>query len=177
MKIAVASNGDQIAGHFGHCETFRFYDTLDQTVTGETALPNPGHKPGFLPNFLADHGAQVIIAGGMGAGAAEIFGKRSVEVITGASGDARAAVIAYLKGELHSAGVICQEHAHSHEHHHEHGHEHGPEHGDEHGPEHGDEHGHEHGPEHGREHGHEHGPEHGREHNHEHGHGHGKDQD
>lgn len=55
----------------------------------EKSVPNPGHRPGFLPNFLADNGAEVIIAGGMGGGAVDIFNERNVEVIVGAQGDAK----------------------------------------------------------------------------------------
>ena len=113
MKIAVAAMGKTVAGHFGHCENFILFDAENGAIIAEESIPNPGHRPGFLPNFLADRGAQVIIAGGMGGGAVEIFNERGVEVIVGAQGDARAAVEAYLKGELQSTGSICHEHQHA----------------------------------------------------------------
>ena len=115
MKIAVAAMGKNVAGHFGHCENFIFFDTADGGITGVNSVPNPGHRPGFLPNFLADNGAQVIISGGMGGGAVDIFNERGVEVVLGAQGDAKTAVESYLRGELHSTGSICHEHAHEHE--------------------------------------------------------------
>lgn len=110
MKIAVAAMGSEVAQHFGHCETFLFFDAADGKITAESSVPNPGHRPGFLPNFLADNGAQVILAGGMGGGAVDIFNERGVEVITGAQGDARSAVEAYLRGELVSTGSVCHHH-------------------------------------------------------------------
>lgn len=113
MKIAVASMGTEVGGHFGHCEAFRIYDTNQNTIQQETVIANPGHKPGFLPNFLGDMGVNVIIAGGMGGGAIEIFNERNIEVIVGAEGDAKAAVENYLKGELHSTGSVCHEHQHA----------------------------------------------------------------
>ena len=115
MKISVACMGTQVAGHFGHCENFRLYDTADQAITSEISVANPGHRPGFLPNFLGDMGANVIIAGGMGGGAVEIFNERNIEVVVGASGDARMAVESYLRGDLHSTGSVCHEHAHADE--------------------------------------------------------------
>lgn len=115
MKIAVAATGSEVAGHFGHCENFIFFDTADGRITEVNSLPNPGHRPGFLPNFLADNGAQVIIAGGMGGGAVDIFNERNVEVIVGAQGDARTAAEAYLRGELISTGSVCHEHEHENE--------------------------------------------------------------
>ena len=75
-------------------------------------VANPGHRPGFLPNFLADRGVNVIISGGMGGGAVEIFNERNVEVVVGAKGDAKAAVEAYLQGSLKSTGSVCHEHQH-----------------------------------------------------------------
>lgn len=115
MKIAVAAMGNQVAGHFGHCENFIFFDTADGKITEVTSVPNPGHRPGFLPNFLADNGAKVIISGGMGGGAVDIFNERDVEVILGVMGDAQAAVEQYLRGELVSTGSICHNHEHAHE--------------------------------------------------------------
>ena len=115
MKIAVAAMGSTVSGHFGHCENFNIYEAEDGRVVSSESVPNPGHRPGFLPNFLADRGVQVIIAGGMGGGAVDIFNERGVEVIVGATGDAAAAVEAYLKGELKSPGSICHQHEHAHE--------------------------------------------------------------
>lgn len=115
MKIAVSCNGNEIWAHFGHCENFMIYDAENGKVVNEESVPNPGHRPGFLPNFLADRGVEVIISGGMSGGAVDIFNERNVEVVLGAQGDARTAVEAYLRGELESTGSICHEHEHAHE--------------------------------------------------------------
>lgn len=115
MRIAVAAEGNSVAGHFGHCEQFLFFDTENGNITAKEAVPNPGHRPGFLPNYLADNGAKVIIAGGMGGGAVDIFNERDVEVIIGVRGDADDNVKAYLRGELESTGSICHEHQHADE--------------------------------------------------------------
>lgn len=115
MKITVAAMGNTVAQHFGHCENFIFFDTENGVIMEEKSVPNPGHRPGFLPNFLADNGAEVIIAGGMGGGAVDIFNERNVEVIVGAEGNARECVEAYLKGELISTGSVCHQHEHADE--------------------------------------------------------------
>ena len=57
-------------------------------------------------------GVNVIISGGMGGGAIDIFNEKNIEVIVGASGDAKAAVEAYLNGSLESTGSVCHEHQH-----------------------------------------------------------------
>lgn len=114
LKIAVASEGNEVTAHFGHCESFILFTVEEGKIVAEESLPNPGHRPGFLPNYLADNGANVIISGGMGGGAIEIFNSRNVEVVTGATGNAKKAAESYLKGELISTGSVCHEHAHAH---------------------------------------------------------------
>jgi len=111
MKIAVPSSGKRICEHFGHCENFNIFEARDGRIVSEASVPNPGHRPGFLPNFLADMGVTVIVAGGMGGGAVTIFEERGVQVVAGASGDARNAVERFLLGELKSTGAVCQGHA------------------------------------------------------------------
>lgn len=112
LRIAVAGEGENVTQHFGHCENFLVFDAEDGKIVKEEALPNPGHKPGFLPNYLADRGVNVIISGGMGGGAVDIFNERNVEVIVGASGNAKLAVESYLRGELKTTGSVCHEHMH-----------------------------------------------------------------
>lgn len=112
MKIAVASMAHEVAGHFGHCESFIVFDTEEGRIVREETIANPGHRPGFLPNFLGDMGVEVIISGGMGGGAVEIFNSRNIEVVLGATGDSRVAVERYLAGCLESSGSICHEHEH-----------------------------------------------------------------
>ncbi|WP_213818501.1 NifB/NifX family molybdenum-iron cluster-binding protein [Garciella nitratireducens] len=112
LKIAVASENGMVTEHFGHCESFMIFDTENNQIVKSETVANPGHRPGFLPNFLADRGVNVIISGGMGGGAVEIFNERNVEVVVGAKGDAKAAVKAYLQGSLKSTGSVCHEHQH-----------------------------------------------------------------
>ncbi len=111
-KIAVACEQTMVTEHFGHCENFMMFDTENGTIVKSESLPNPGHKPGFLPNYLGERGANVIISGGMGGGAVQIFNQRGIEVVTGARGSAEDAVKRYLAGELVSSGSVCHEHQH-----------------------------------------------------------------
>lgn len=110
MKIAVASDNGLATEHFGHCKEFMIFDMEKNHIVKSETISNPGHKPGFLPNFLADLGVNVIISGGMGGGAVDIFNERNVEVVVGVSEDAKTAVESYLKGSLKSTGSVCHEH-------------------------------------------------------------------
>lgn len=112
MKIAIASEGKNVSGHFGHCEGFTMYDVQDNKVVSKEVIQNPGHKPGFLPVFLKDKGTNLIIAGGMGKAAQDLFIENGIDVIVGAQGLADDAIDNYLSGNLVSSGSICTEHQH-----------------------------------------------------------------
>lgn len=115
MKIAIACDGNQVSGHFGHCEAFSLYTIESGNVTEQIRLQNPGHKPGFLPVFLAENGANVVISGGMGATAIELFNGKNIDVITGATGEIDAVAKSYIDGKLVSTGSVCTEHKHQDE--------------------------------------------------------------
>jgi Uncharacterized conserved protein len=77
--------------------------------------PTPVTNPDFLPNFLHEKGITAIISGGMGGGAIDIFNEKQIAVVTGASGDASEAALAYAQGKLTSTGSVCNQHAHHEE--------------------------------------------------------------
>ncbi|MCY6484203.1 NifB/NifX family molybdenum-iron cluster-binding protein [Clostridium aestuarii] len=112
MKIAVAVDGNMVSGHFGHCEGFRMYNVEGKKVLGSEMIANPGHRPGYLPVFLKENDANVIIAGGMGATAQDLFNENGIEVVVGAVGEAEKSVEAFLAGTLKSTGSVCTEHEH-----------------------------------------------------------------
>lgn len=113
-KIAVSYDNGQIFQHFGKTETFRVYETDDGQVTGSALLASGETGHGALAGLLAENGVDVLICGGIGGGAMAALEEQGIEVCAGASGDADAAVEAYLKGELASAGVNCSHHGEGH---------------------------------------------------------------
>ena len=112
MKIAVACEGKAVTQHFGYCEKFTVFNIDNNEIVKVEDINNPGHKPGFLPNYLHEFGIDVIISGGMGASAIELFNNNGIKVITGASGNAEAVVKDYLGGRLFSTNSPCLEHKH-----------------------------------------------------------------
>jgi predicted Fe-Mo cluster-binding NifX family protein len=110
MKIAVASEKEMVTSHFGHCENFNIFSVEKGVITEKVSIPNPGHKPGFLPKFLNEKGVKVIISGGMGGAAVQIFNDNNIEVVIGTKGSAQEAVEKFNKGELKSTGSICHVH-------------------------------------------------------------------
>lgn len=113
MKIAVASDNNMVSAHFGHCEGFTIFETENNKIGEKQFLKNPGHKPGFLPKYLAEQKVDVIIAGGMGETAQTLFNENGIEVVVGANGSTENVTKGFLSGELKSTGSICKEHEHS----------------------------------------------------------------
>ncbi|MCR2043301.1 NifB/NifX family molybdenum-iron cluster-binding protein [Anaerosalibacter massiliensis] len=112
MKIAVATEGNAVSGHFGFCEGFTIYEVNDKKIVDKSLITNPGHKPGFLPKFLREQDVNVVVSGGMGARAQELFNENNIEVVVGAEGPCNDVVDKYIKGELKSTGSVCTEHEH-----------------------------------------------------------------
>ncbi len=112
MKIAVASDKGNVSAHFGFCEGFAVYDVADGKIAHREFVKNPGHKPGFLPVFLHEMGVNVIVSGGMGGGAVDIFNEKGIEVVLGVSGTADGIVNEYIKGKLEATGTACVDHKH-----------------------------------------------------------------
>jgi len=110
MKFAIPTHGGKLCLHFGHCEVFTFIEVDEETKTiknREEIVP-PTHEPGILPPWAAKNGATVIIAGGMGMRAQQLFADQGIQVIVGADeGDPEKLVLAYLNGKLKTGVNAC----------------------------------------------------------------------
>ena len=83
MKIAIPMAGGRLCMHFGHCEQFALVDVdeIGGKLTNTTLVTPPPHEPGLLPRWLHEQGATVIIAGGMGQRAQQLFSQSGVKVV------------------------------------------------------------------------------------------------
>ena len=98
---------ETVSAHFGHCRYFAVYSISEGKIMETEYLDAPAHAPGVLPKFLADNKVTVIIAGGMGAMAKDLFAQNGIEVIMGADGRLEDNLKTYLEGELYSKGSVC----------------------------------------------------------------------
>lgn len=111
-KVVIAKNGNQVAAHFGHCEGFEMFHIENGIVVERNFIESPGHRPGFLPVFLNEKGANVIIAGGMGETAQMLFAENNIEVVVGTNGELEDVIAGYIEGSIVSSGAVCKEHEH-----------------------------------------------------------------
>ncbi len=110
MRIAIPLASGRLAQHFGHCERFAMVDVDDATgmITARQDVAAPAHQPGLLPAWLAERGAAVVIAGGMGRRAQELFAGHGVRVVVGAPVETpEELAAAFLAGTLANGVNAC----------------------------------------------------------------------
>jgi len=108
IKFAIPVAGGKLCAHFGHCDKFALIETENGKIKGQEMHTPPPHEPGVLPKWLHDQGADVIIAGGMGANAQQIFNENGIKVITGASGNTPESLVnQYLSESLLTGPNVC----------------------------------------------------------------------
>lgn len=106
--FAVPTNAGELTQHFGHCEKFAIVEVEDNKVTQSSFLEPPVHQPGVYPRFLADNGISVVIAGGMGQKAQDLFREAGVQVCVGVPADTPEKLVEqYLAGQLATGTNLC----------------------------------------------------------------------
>jgi len=110
MRIAIPVSEGQLDPHFGHCQYFALVDVepADKVITATTMVEAPPHEPGALPAWLAEKGANLVLAGGLGTRAIQLLKAKGIEVIVGAPHlDPQSLVRAYLAGEIGEGANAC----------------------------------------------------------------------
>lgn len=121
-RIAVSAEDNQgldsvVSPHFGRCPYFIMVDMDGAQVRAVSAVENPfygNHQPGQVPAFIHSQGADVMLAGGMGARAIQFFNDYGIDVATGAAGTVRMALDRYLNGQLFEAVACASSEEHQH---------------------------------------------------------------
>ena len=100
MKIAVTYENGMIFGHFGHTRQFKIYQTEGDKIISAEVCDTDGQGHGALAGFLAQHGVDTLICGGIGGGAQAALAENGIKLYGGVAGFADAAVEALLGGKL-----------------------------------------------------------------------------
>jgi predicted Fe-Mo cluster-binding NifX family protein len=128
MKIGVPSMGDRGLGetvgqHFGMVP---FYTIVDTETDQVQVIPNTSTHmggQGYPPELLHASGVDVLVCGGLGQRAVQMFEERGIRVFVQASGTVEDAIALYQAGKLAEASDenVCREHGHGEGHDHEKG--------------------------------------------------------
>jgi len=107
-KFAIPTVNNLLTPHFGHCEKFAIVETENNSVVSVNYIRPPVHQPGTYPRFLASKGINIIISGGMGIKAQDLFAQNNIEICIGVpSGSPHELVEQYLRDELQTGQNLC----------------------------------------------------------------------
>jgi ATP-binding protein involved in chromosome partitioning len=110
MRIAMPVMDGKVCEHFGHAPQFAIFtvDPEQKRIEMEQVLDAPPHEPGVLPAWLAEQKADVVLTGGMGMRARQLFAAHGITVVMGAAaGSPHEVVEAYLAGTLQIGENAC----------------------------------------------------------------------
>lgn len=110
MIIAIPLEAGKLCPHFGHCGSFALIqtDAENKNIVTRRDIDAPPHEPGLLPNWLNERGVNLIICGGMGPRALELFAQKGIEVIIGAPvKEPEQLVLAHINGTLKTSTNTC----------------------------------------------------------------------
>ena len=108
MRIAISTDRDYVSGHFGRCPSFTIVELEEQKIKSKEIIDNPGHHPGFIPEFLHKKGVDCIIAGGMGRKATGFFKQYGIETIVGITGTIEETLEKLKNGILKGGESLCK---------------------------------------------------------------------
>lgn len=108
MKIAISTDRNKVSPHFGRCPQFTIIEVENNKLIDKKIIENPGHHPGFLPQYLNKFGVSCIVAGGMGMRAKELFSQTGIEAVLGVEGKVKEVINKIIDGSLEGGESICQ---------------------------------------------------------------------
>ncbi len=110
VKVALPVDGGLVSAHFGHAARFVFFEvdsSSNEIRSSREAVPPP-HEEGVIPEWLHREGVTVVITGGLGRKARQIFEDNGIEVITGApAADPAEVVRLHFEGALDAGENAC----------------------------------------------------------------------
>jgi predicted Fe-Mo cluster-binding NifX family protein len=116
MKVAISTDQGYVSAHFGRCQSYTIFEVREGQIMSREEIPNPGHRPGFLPQYLSEKGVNSIIAGGMGPRAQGLFAQHNIETIIGVQGTIDETIEKFNTQKLESGADLC-DHKHGQESH------------------------------------------------------------
>jgi len=112
MKIAISTDQGHVSAHFGRCLSYTIVEIKEGQILKQEEIPNPGHQPGFLPQYLSEMDVNCIIAGGMGPRAQALFAQKNIETVIGIQGPIEEVIKKFINQELETGEDLCD---HRHE--------------------------------------------------------------
>lgn len=110
LKIAVPLQNGGFSAHFGGAGQFAFFevDEVSRSIAARSFGTPPLHEHGAFPLWLKGAGVNVVLAGGMGPRAQQIFNQSGIETVLGIDGGEPEQIVRdYLSGALRATNEGC----------------------------------------------------------------------
>lgn len=108
MKIAIPFVSGKLSSHFGHCDQFGIFEIKENKMVSTKVESPPVHEPGALPKWLKINSVTLVLAGGMGSRAQNLFESFGIHVSIGVpSWEPEEIVKAYLEDKLPIGDNVC----------------------------------------------------------------------
>lgn len=109
MRFAIPLAEGVLCNHFGHCQQFAIVTVDGNQIVEKNLMTPPQHEPGVLPRWLQGLGVDVVLAGGMGGRAINLFNQNGIRVVTGAPNlQPELLVEQYLNQTLQTGPNVCE---------------------------------------------------------------------
>jgi len=96
MRIAVASDGLEIAPCFSQCLNFNYYTTKSYEIVESQNIPAQGLSGAEYAKLMDSIGVDTLICGSIPSAAREAFEKHGIGIVAGAQGNALKATEYYV---------------------------------------------------------------------------------
>ena len=117
MRVATTYDNGNIFMHFGRSEQFKIYEVADGAIESTHVLENNGEGHGALVTLLQQEHVDVLICGGIGAGAQNALKEAGIRFYGGVQGEADKAAADFLADRLaYDPAVHCEHHGEGHGH-------------------------------------------------------------
>ena len=114
--FAIPTLNGKSCAHFGHCQSFAVVQVDGSDVGNVLFMDPPAHQPGTYPRFLADQGVNIVIAGGMGVMAQNLFRENNIEIHMGVGVEEPGFLVSqFLSNELQTGDNLCNHGTDDHE--------------------------------------------------------------
>ncbi len=108
MRIAVSIDNENIFTHVGNAKEFKIYDIQDNKVISSEIHQSSGKGREMVINFVTRYSCNILICNEICSGAKSAVEETGVQVYGAVTGNADAAVEAFLRNELVDGDtVVC----------------------------------------------------------------------
>lgn len=111
MIIAVTYENGEVFQHFGHTTQFKIFEIEDGEILEAKVIDTNGSGHGALAEFLGDLDTDILICGGIGAGAQNALAMEGISIYAGIKGNVDEAISKLIEGTLdYSPNANCDHH-------------------------------------------------------------------